>query len=183
MMMTTKMQMTMIQWKTELMLRVMKHNILVCNRISCFIFCAAASRSIYESDLDVDGSPSALFLVRKWRAQNLENDDRIAWQERVFNTEEYFKARLADGDVTNQEAESLNWRIKNARTEWVSIAQQFMYTNVRNNFPRCRTNAGHIVYATRVSTRRSYQVYCYASIRRSSKLEIRRPSVLAVLWH
>jgi hypothetical protein len=50
-------------------------------------------------------SPSALFIVRNWRVQRLEDDERIALQERVFNAEEHRKVRLAAGGVTNQEAE------------------------------------------------------------------------------
>ena len=68
--------------------------------------------------------PSAHSIVREWRAQRLEDEERILLQERVFCAEEHLKSRLVAGGVTNQEAESLNWRIKNARAELVSrIAQ------------------------------------------------------------
>ena len=50
----------------------------------------------------------------------LEDEERIALQERVLNAEAQLKARITAGDVTNQGAESLNQRIKNARTELVS---------------------------------------------------------------
>ncbi len=53
----------------------------------------------------MDGSPSALSNVRKGRKQRLEDEERIALQERVFNAEAHFKARLAAGGVTNQEVE------------------------------------------------------------------------------
>ena len=62
--------------------------------------------------LDADGWPSAHSIVRKWRAQRLENEERILLQERVFSAEKHPKSRLAAGGVTNQEAESLNQRIK-----------------------------------------------------------------------
>jgi hypothetical protein len=68
----------------------------------------------------VDGSPWALSIAHKWLAQRLEDEERIALQERVFNAEKHLKARLAAGGATVQEEESLNWRIKNAHTELVS---------------------------------------------------------------
>jgi hypothetical protein len=118
-MMTMKMRMTVtvIPWMTELDFLVMKRNILVCNRISCFVFRAVASRSIYGSDLDVDGSSSTLSIVCMWRAQRLVDEERIALEERVFNAEEHLKARLAADGVTSQGAESLTRRIKNARAK------------------------------------------------------------------
>jgi len=68
----------------------------------------------------VDGTPSAQSIVRKWRAQRLEDEERILLQERVFSAEEHHKSRLAAGGVTAQEAESLKRRINNARAELVS---------------------------------------------------------------
>jgi hypothetical protein len=68
----------------------------------------------------VDGTPSAHSIVRKWRAQRLEDEERILLQERVFSAEEHHKLRLAAGGVTSQEAESLKGRINNARAELVS---------------------------------------------------------------
>jgi hypothetical protein len=68
----------------------------------------------------VDGTPSAHSIVRKWRAQRLEDEERILLQERVFSAEEHHKSRLAAGGVTTQEAESLERRINNARAELVS---------------------------------------------------------------
>ena len=59
-------------------------------------------------------------VVRKWRAQRLEDEERILLQERVFSAEEHHKSRLAAGGVTAQEAESLKQRINNARAELVS---------------------------------------------------------------
>ena len=97
----------------------------------------------------MDGTPSAHSIVRKWRAQRLEDEERILLQERVFSTEVHFKSRLAAGGVTNQEAESLNQRIKDARAELVS--RKAHHTA---QFHVCACNylvAGHMVYATRVS--------------------------------
>ena len=70
--------------------------------------------------LDADDTPSAHSIVRKWRAQRLEDEERILLQERVFSAEERHKSRLAAGGVTAQEAESLQRRINNARAELVS---------------------------------------------------------------
>ncbi len=56
----------------------------------------------------MDGAPSAHAIVRNWRAQRLEDEERILLQERVFSAEEHLKSRLTAGEVTNQEAESLN---------------------------------------------------------------------------
>jgi len=68
----------------------------------------------------VDGTPSAHSIVRKWRAQRLEDEERILLQERVFSAEEHHKSRFAAGGVTAQEAESLKLHINNARAELVS---------------------------------------------------------------
>ena len=68
----------------------------------------------------MDGTTSAHSIVRKWRAQRLEDEERILLQERVFSAEEHHKSRLAAGGVTAQEAESLKRRINNARAELVS---------------------------------------------------------------
>ena len=54
----------------------------------------------------MDGEPSALSTVRKWRAQKLEDEERIELQERVFNAEEHFRAMYAAGGVTNNNAEA-----------------------------------------------------------------------------
>ena len=67
----------------------------------------------------MDGTPSAHSIVRKWRAQRLEDEERILLQERVFSAEEHHKSRLAAGGVTAQE-ESLKRHINNARAELVS---------------------------------------------------------------
>ncbi len=75
-------------------------------------------------DLDADGSPSAHSIVIKWRAQRLEDEELTLLQERVFSSEEHLKSRLAAGGVTNQEVDSLNQRIKNARAELVSSIAQ-----------------------------------------------------------
>ena len=68
----------------------------------------------------MDGTPSAHSIVRKWRAQRLEDEERILLQERVFSAEEHHKSRPAAVGVTTQEAESLILRINNARAELVS---------------------------------------------------------------
>ncbi len=91
----------------------------------------------------MDGTPSAHSIVRKWRAQRLEDEERILLQERVFSAEEHHKSRLAAGGVIAQEAESLKRRINNARAELV-IAQ--IGVSACNYLV-----AGHMVYATRVS--------------------------------
>ncbi len=52
---------------------------------------------------------------RDWRMKR-----GVVLQERLFKAEEHLKARLAAGWITNQEAESLDQRIKNARAELVT---------------------------------------------------------------
>ena len=98
------------------------------------------------------GTPLAHSIVRKWRAQRLEDEERILLQERVFSTEEHLKSRLAAGGVTNQEAESLNRRIKNARAKLVSSIAQHIPQILM--FATDYLLAGHMVYATGVSAGR-----------------------------
>ena len=71
---------------------------LMCEALKCFFASAA-------SELDSDGEPSAASIVRKWRAQKLEDDERILLQEKVFNAEEHFRNMCAAGGATNNNAE------------------------------------------------------------------------------
>ena len=65
-------------------------------------FCFASE----ASELDSDGEPSAASIVRKWRAQKLEDDERILLQEKVFNAEEHFRNMCAAGGGSNNNAEA-----------------------------------------------------------------------------
>ena len=84
-------------------------------------FCFASE----ASELDSDGEPSAASIVCKWRAQKLEDEERILimilLQEKVFNAEEHFRNMCAAGGGSNNNAEVLNRRIKNARAELVRL--------------------------------------------------------------
>ena len=84
-------------------------------------FCLASE----ASELDSDGEPSVASIVRKWRAQMLEDKERIILQEKVLNAEEHFRNMCAAGGVSNNNAEVLNQRIKNARTELVRSLRCF----------------------------------------------------------
>ena len=55
----------------------------------------------------------------------LEEKERIILQEKVFNAEEHFRNMCAAGGVSNNNAEVLNRRIKNARTELVRSLRFF----------------------------------------------------------
>jgi hypothetical protein len=50
---------------------------------------------VFAADPDADGTPSAHSIVRKWRAQSLEDEERILLQDKVFSAEEHLKSRLA----------------------------------------------------------------------------------------
>ncbi len=87
--------------------------------------------------------------AQHWRSQRLNDEERILLQERVFSAEAQLKSRLATCVVTNQEAESLNLHIKNARAELVSSIAQHIYQSLIFTIL-----AGHMVYATHVSAGR-----------------------------
>ena len=65
------------------------------------------------------GEPSALSIIRKWRAHKLEDEEQNLLQERLFNAEEHFRSMSAAGRVSNMEAEAHYRRMKNARAELV----------------------------------------------------------------
>ena len=69
--------------------------------------------------------PSALSIVRKWRAQKLEDEERNLFEERVFNAEDHFRRMSAEGRVSNMEAEAHYRRMKNARAELVGRSEYF----------------------------------------------------------
>ena len=98
------------------------------------------------------GEPSALSIIRKWRSQRLEDEERKELQERVFNAEELFRAMSAASSVTNTNADAHYRRIKNARTELVSCIDQFFICKLTCTI--ISLVAGHLVYATRVSAGR-----------------------------
>jgi hypothetical protein len=50
------------------------------------------SNSIVCANLDALCKPSALSIIRKWRAQQHQDDERIELQERIINVEEHFRA-------------------------------------------------------------------------------------------
>ena len=117
-------------------------------------FCFASE----ASELDSDGEPSAASIVRKWRAQMLEDKERIILQEKVFNAEEHFRNMCAAGGVSNNNAEVLNRRIKNARTELVRfIALPFLkHALVRTDrIGRRGLVPGYVAHASPVSDGRS----------------------------
>ena len=63
-------------------------------------------------------------MVRKWRAQKLEDEERNLLEERVFNAEDHFRRMSAEGRVSNMEAEAHYRRMKNARVELVICSKQ-----------------------------------------------------------
>ena len=81
--------------------------------------------NFFASKLDAHGEPSALSIIRKWRAQKLEDDEQNLLQERLFNAEDHFRRMCAEGTVANMEAEAHYRRMKNARAELVCCFQQF----------------------------------------------------------
>ncbi len=58
---------------------------------------------------------------------DIDSRRKSGLQERVFSAEEHLKSRLAVGGVINQETESLNQSIKNARAALVSSIAQFFF--------------------------------------------------------
>ena len=85
------------------------------------------------SELDSDGEPSASSVVRKWRAQKLEDDERILLQEKVFNAEEHFRNMCAAGGVSNKMQRcSISVSKMLARSWYVSLRSYFqsMFTCV-----------------------------------------------------
>ena len=76
------------------------------------------------TELDAHGEPSALFIIRKWRAQKLEDEERNLLQERLFTAEEHFRCMSAEGRDSNIEAEAHYRRMKNARAELVCRCEQ-----------------------------------------------------------
>ena len=73
------------------------------------------------TELDIFGEPTAGSIVRKWRAQKQQDNERNALQDKVMNTEHHFRPVCATGKVTYQNAEAFWRHIKNARTELVSF--------------------------------------------------------------
>ena len=134
------------------------------------------------SELDSDGEPSAASIVRKWRAQMLEDKERIILQEKVFNAEEHFRNMCAAGGVSNNNAEVLNRRIKNARTELVRfIAPRFLkHAHVRTDrIGRRGLVPGYVAHASPVSDGRSSTT----SQPLASALDVRRRSCLSLIRH
>ena len=141
-------------------------------------FCFAAE----ASELDSDGEPSAASIVRKWRAQTLEDKERIILQEKVFNAEEHFRNMCAAGGVSNNNAEVLNRRIKNARAELVRFIALFLlkHAHVRTDrLGRRSLVPGFMAHASPVSDGRSSTT----SQPLASALDIRRRSCLSLLRH
>ena len=69
----------------------------------------------FASKLDALGEPSALSIIRKWRTQKLEDEERNLLQERLFNSEEHFRRMSAEGRVSNMEAEAHYQRMKTVK--------------------------------------------------------------------
>ena len=65
----------------------------------------------------------ALSIIRKWRAQKLEDEERTLLQERLFNAEEHFRSMGAVSRVSNMEAEAHYLRMKNARADLVGRSE------------------------------------------------------------
>ena len=152
-----------------------------------FLFCESLNFCFASeaSELDSDGEPSAASIVRRWRAQMLEDKERIILQEKVFNAEEHFRNMCAAGGVSNNNAEVLNRRIKNARAELVLfIALLFLkHAHVRtestDRLGRRGLVPGYVAHASPVSDGRSSTT----SQPLASALDIRRRSCLSLIRH
>ena len=149
-----------------------------------FLLCASLNFCLASeaSELDSDGEPSAASIVRKWRAQMLEDKERIILQEKVFNAEEHFRNMCAAGGFSNNNAAVLNRRIKNARAELVRlIALLFLkHAHVRTDrIGRRGLVPGYVAHASPVSDGRSSTT----SQPLASALDIRRRSCLALIRH
>ena len=71
--------------------------------------------------MDAHGETLALSIVRRWRAQRLEEEERNLQHEKELIAEEHFRTMCAAGGVTNNNAESHNGRTKKARAEQVDL--------------------------------------------------------------
>ena len=89
------------------------------------LFCRANTffESFFESEMDAHGEPSALFIVRRWRAQRLEEEERNLQHEKELIAEEHFSFRTmcAAGGVTKNNTEPHYGRMKKARAEQVDL--------------------------------------------------------------
>ena len=57
--------------------------------------------SFFESEMDADGEPSALSIVRRWRAQRLEEEERNVQHEKELIAEHFpFRPVCVAGGVT-----------------------------------------------------------------------------------
>ena len=77
--------------------------------------------SFFESEMDAHGEPSALSIVRRWRAQRLEDEERNLQQEKELIAEEPFRTMCDAGGVTNNNAEAHYGRMKKSRAEQVDL--------------------------------------------------------------
>ena len=105
---------------TAMMLLRFHRMVMVCIQI-LILFIYMLMLYFDPTDLDIFGEPSAGSIVRKWRAQKQQDDERNALQDKVIKTEHHFRAMCAIGEVTDQNAEAFWRRIKNASAELVSF--------------------------------------------------------------
>ncbi len=105
---------------TAMMLLCFRRMVMVCIQ-SLLVFMSMLMLYFVPTNLNIFGDPTASSIVRKRRVQKQLDDERSALQDRVMNAEHHFRAICATGEVTDQNAEAFWRRIKNARTELVSL--------------------------------------------------------------
>ena len=97
-------------------------------KVSCMttlvlFFCGANTffESFFESEMDAHGEPSALYIVRRWRAQRLEDEERNLQHEKALIAQEHFRSMCAAGGVTMNNTEQHYGRMKKGRAEQVDL--------------------------------------------------------------
>ena len=72
--------------------------------------------------MDADGEPSALSIVRRWRAQMLEEEERNLQHEKELIAEHFpFRPVCAAGGVTKNNTEPHYGRMKKTRAKQVDL--------------------------------------------------------------
>ena len=97
-----------------------------CTTILVVFICGANTffESFFESEMDAHGEPSALSIVRRWRAQRLarEEEERNLQHEKELITEHFpFRPMCAAGGVTKNNTEQHYGRMKKARAKQVDL--------------------------------------------------------------
>ena len=91
-----------------------------CRTMSEIFICEAITffESFFESEMDADGEPSALSIVRKWRAQMLEEEEQNLQHEKELIAEHFpFRPMCAAGGVIKNNTEQHYGRMKKGRAE------------------------------------------------------------------